>query len=179
MLNVETVDVQQRRNSISSDPLYAVRRESTERMRTALLSYSLDDPYSAAFAIKQVTLLRVSHQVARIVQYLDMMDRIEEKLYIAINNELEAADLYDPMTLNHLLAIQSKLQETIIESNKLLTPYLNMEQYPAFENIEQLSQPDEELLSLPAKQRDELRENASAILAELNTLSKTEEVVEG
>ena len=154
------------------DPINSVKRESIDRMRTALISASLDDPLSAATAIRQVTIMRVYHQVSRIIQYLDLMDKLEEKLYDSIESELYNLDASDSnfASITKLLAIQEKLQKSIVESNKLLAPYLDMDQYPAFNAIEASTPVSAHILDVPATQRNLLRENAGAILSELSSL---------
>ena len=165
----------------SFDPIDSLKRESIERMRTALLSASLDDPLSAISAMRQVTLLRMYHQVSRIVQYLDIMDKLESKLYEKIDSSLYDLDMSDDSnfaTITKLLAIQEKLQKSIVESNKLLAPYLDMEQYPAFNAIEASTTTiPANILELPATQRDALRENAGAIITELKMLQSSNDVI--
>lgn len=161
----------------SSDSLNALKRESIERMKLAMLSADLDNPMSASTAIKQVTILRVYHQVSRIIQYLDLMDKLEDKLYRSVEQELTELDLSDAsnfQNLTKLLAIQEKLQKSVIESHKLLQPYLEVEQYPAFDVIEAKAQDlseDEKLI--PSEDRNRLRDNASEILKELSSISNS------
>lgn len=157
------------------DPINSVKRESIDRMRTALISASLDDPLSASTAIRQVTIMRVYHQVCRIIQYLDLMDKLESKLYDSIEVELLNLDISDSnfSNITKLLAIQEKLQKSIVESNKLLAPYLDMEQYPAFTAIEASTPVSAQILDIPSTQRSILRENAGAILSELQSLPET------
>ena len=140
----------------SCDPIDSLKKESIERMKVALLSASLDDPLSAVSAIRQVTLLRVHHQVSRIIQYLDLMDRLESKLYQSIDLELINIDASNPdfNNITKLLAIQEKLQKSIVESNKLLAPYLDMEQYPAFTAIEASTPVSANILDVPANKRN-------------------------
>lgn len=154
------------------DPINSVKLESIDRMRTALISASLDDPLSASTAIRQVTIMRVYHQVCRIIQYLDLMDKLESKLYDSIEEELINFDVADSNFghITKLLAIQEKLQKSIVESNKLLAPYLDMEQYPAFNAIEASTPVSAHILDVPSNQRNILRENAGAILSELQGL---------
>lgn len=155
----------------TSSALNSLKRESIDRMKAALLSASLDDPLAAASSIRQVTVLRIYHQVARIVQYLDLMDDLEDKLYESIDNELVSADTMDRDTLSRLLLIQERLQKSIIESNKLLQPYLDMEQYPAFEAMEAtVVDSKRDSLNIPTSDRIKLRENAGEILTELRQL---------
>lgn len=154
--------------------LDSAKREAISRMRWAISSSSLDDIPSVTSALQQVTLLRVYHQVVRIVKYLDLMDRLEEKLYDSISYELDSASTSDFSTIARLLSIQEKLQKSIIESNKLLAPFLDMAQYPAFSSIPDTSTIQKDVLSLDSGQRDALRENAGAILAELAEIESVE-----
>lgn len=157
------------------DPLTSMKYEAVDRMRTALLSASLEDPLSAATAIQQVTIMRVYHQVARIVQYLDLMDKLENAMYSKISSQIDSIEYnYDGddfSAITKLLAIQEKLQKSIIESNKLLAPYLDMEQYPAFTAIDAPTPVSQNVLEVEATQRNLLRENASSVLKELEALS--------
>ena len=169
-------------NAAKYDPLSSIKAEAIDRMKTAMLAASLDDPLSAATAIRQVTIMRVYHQVSRIVQYLDLMDKLEESLYKNIESELnllEVESLSDSNfnTISKLLAIQEKLQKSIIESNKLLAPYLDMEQYPAFNTIEVSTPVSDNILSVESEQRNSLRETASSVLKELEALSTTSDKV--
>ena len=163
----------------SFDPIKAVKSESIDRMRAALLSASLDDPLSSVTALRQVTMLRVYHQVSRIVQYLDLMDKLEEQLYQSIEQELNSVDMSENSfaLITRLLVIQEKLQKSIVESNKLLAPYLEMEQYPAFVAVDASVPVSNEILEIPSSTRNELRENAGAILNELKLLQSSEKPV--
>lgn len=157
------------------DPISSMKAEAIDRMKVALLSASLDDPLSAASAIRQVTIMRVYHQVSRIVQYLDLMDKLESSLYKSIEFELDMINSGGCIENNFqavtkLLAIQEKLQKAIIESNKLLAPYLDMEQYPAFNAIEASTPVSANILEVESTQRNLLRENAGSILKELENL---------
>lgn len=163
--------------SPSSKVYSSMRKESVDRMKAALLSVSQDDPFSIATALSRITILRIQHQVVRIVQYTELMDQLEEKLYNSIQYSLDVSDVTDEYLINKLLAIQTKLQNSIIESNKLLAPYLNMEQYPAFNSIEVTPIDDEgNDLKLSASDRNLLRENAGAILEDLKSLSSTSDI---
>lgn len=156
----------------TSDPLSSLKHESISRMKTALLAVSLDDPYSAAAAMQQVTMLRIYHQVTRIIQYLDLMDKLEDRLYESIQEELEYPTATDNVTvLTRLLGIQEKLQKSIIESNKLLAPYLEMDQYTAFASVEAPTPISAQVLDISSNERNALRENAGAIINELKSLA--------
>lgn len=162
----------------SYDPLDSMQRESVERMKQALISAQLDEPSTAAAAIRQVTILRAYHQVTRIVKYLDLMDQLESKLYETIEFELADSDDFEEdnfKVLTKLLAVQEKLQKSMIESNKLLQPFLDTEQYGgAFDIIEANEVKPQESL-IPVENRNEIRDSAGQILKELTSLSKQDD----
>lgn len=163
-------------NEVNIDPLGSVKREASERMKTALVAASLDDPLSAFSSIQQVTILRVYHQVCRIVKYIELMDKLEDKLYDLIDDELSTIESFSESNFSNitkLLVIQEKLQKSVIESNKLLAPYLDMAQYPAFNAIEASTPVDAKILEVSSTQRNALRENAGAILEELSKLPES------
>lgn len=122
MTNVKTVGGDGRSND---NQILDKQREDVAKMRASLLCCN-EDPTSATQALQNITVLRVYHQVSRIIKYLDMMDRVEEKLYSAIDYQLDTLDITDSSALAMLLKIQEQLQTTMIESHKLLQPYLNI-----------------------------------------------------
>ena len=163
--------------SVDSDPtpIQKAMTESTERMQTALLSASMDAPNEVVGAMRQVTLLRAHHQVMRIVQFLQLMDKLEAKMYESIDMDMSTMDLSDPDSWKTLLLLQTKLQENIVNSNKLLTPFLEMDKYPIFNEMANASDVDVTIVDgeLTPSKRNQLRENAESILAELEELSLT------
>ena len=86
------------------DPLYNKQRADVASMRAALLTCSEDSALTST-ALKQVAVLRVYHQVARIIKYLDLMDKIEDKLYQSIEYTLDHADITRSATWIQLLSI--------------------------------------------------------------------------
>ena len=124
---VETVGGQVRVENNKKNPLTVVQNESISRMRNALLSLSIEDSTSVKTTIQQITVLRIYHQLVRIVKYLDIMDKLEDKLYESIDAQLMTMDAYDSSTMQELLLVQASLQKSMIESHKLLQPYLEIE----------------------------------------------------
>lgn len=154
-------------NRINQDGLSISNREDTCRMRTALLSCSVDDPLSVRYAINQVVVLQLKHQVSRIIKYTEMMDKIEEKLYESIENRIDTLDLADESSWAILSTIQSRLQKTMIESHKLLEPYLNgnvfdFDSLPVIDNS-----PDEKILT--SESREKIRNTAKAVLEQIHS----------
>lgn len=162
MSDLKTVDV--RTVSASPDALINKKQEDVAEMQASLLACS-DNPEDIGRTVRKVTVLRVIHQVSRIVTYLDMMDRIEEKLYESIDNALDSIDTSDPVSWNILLNIQSRLQNNMIESHKLLEPYLSEKTLNLLDISEYTEEiKDNNIISFPQESRDKLRENAQRVL---------------
>ena len=148
------------------DPLLRKRHEDVAKMRASLLSCS-EGSCTVSQTLNNITVLRIYHQVARIIQYLDLMDKLEDKLYESISNEIDSADTFDPSSWMTLLTIQDKLQSSMIASHKLLQPYLE-----SAEVFKLLSQETEAIqLSsdsiLPYESRDKVRIAATKVLQNL------------
>lgn len=169
MSDFKTVDV--RTVPTSSDALYNKKQEDVAKMRASLLACS-DKPEDIANTVKKITVLRVIHQISRIISYLDVMDRIEEKLYQAIDNTIDTIDMNDFSSWGILLNLQSRLQDNMIESHRLLEPYLKIKDLDMLDISEYedvYDNPENQLLSRDS--RDKLRRNAQQVLhlIELNT----------
>lgn len=164
MSDVKTVDDPVR----ISDPLVRKQREDVAKMRASLLTCS-DDPTSATTAMKNITVLRVYHQISRIIRYLEMMDKIEDKLYESIDYQLENLNTENPVAWMQLLSLQERLQKVMLESHKLLQPYLNVQEF----NMADLTvgTTDGSINSsaavLSRESRDRLRSNAQQLLTVL------------
>lgn len=72
--------------------LYAAQCNDVEAMRNQLLTFNKTDPNAARKAIQNVTLLRVYHQLERIVRFTEMMDKIEDRIYQSIDAKLTNSD---------------------------------------------------------------------------------------
>lgn len=167
MPNIETVNP----SMMSTDPLIHKQKEDVAKMRASLLCCN-DDIYSAGQAIKNITILRVYHQIARIIKYIEMMDKIEDKLYRSIDASIDMMEDDNPTTWMSLLTIQEKLQKNLIESHKLLEPYLNSDVF----NIESLSpaviaEAETNVAGVLTKEsRETLRTSAQQVLRALETI---------
>lgn len=148
------------------DPLRSLQREGVSRMRTSLLSCSMENSSSIKQTINQVTVLRIYHQVTRIIRYLDLMDKLEEKLYESAEYTILTADPTELDTLATLMKIQAQLQDSMINSHKLLQPYLELEDFSITELMPNTK--TETSLIMSAESREKLRNNAQAALVALN-----------
>lgn len=153
------------------DPLLARQREDVAKMRTSLLACVDENGYPTKQAINNITVMRVYHQMTRIIRYLDLMDRLEEKLYDAVDAQIATADIFDDTTLVRLLTIQEKMQKMMLESHKLLQPYLDIEEFTVVDltastsTVAATSAVASEIMK--PEDRDRLRVNAQTVLAHL------------
>lgn len=157
--------------SLFIDPLTKQQRSHTDEMRSALLSCNLGDITSTTSALKYITLRRILHQVERIIKYTELMDRLEDKLYDSIDQNLAEIDECDPSTMMLLLKVQSQLQTSMIESQKLLQPYLDMD-ISVYAPPQDVTPEDSFMANiLPKESRNTIRSGAQALLTELKKKS--------
>ena len=151
--------------------LYGAQCNEVEQMRNCLLTFDRHDPDAIKKAIQNVTLLRVYHQLERIVRFTEMMDRIEDRIYQSIEAKLDNSDPDDENMFLTLIPIQERLQKTMVESHKLLEPYLSMEQLTVLE----VPQPDDPTTSfasmlLNQQSREKVRTGVQSLLNVINTM---------
>lgn len=148
------------------DPLLREQKMYVDQMRSTLIGCNKADLNSAKRAIQNITVMRIYHQVARIIKFTEMMDLLEDKLYESMIANIGEMDSYDPATLLTLLKFQAQLQETMVQSQLLIKPYLDMD-------IESIAPPPElEETSFGAaiisqESRNNIRTGAQALLTEL------------
>lgn len=161
MNNLETVQD----TSSVKDTLISKQKEGVARMRTSLLAFD-DNGQVSRKAIQSITNLRIYHQLTRIVRYTEMADKLENKLYECIDNSIDNIDDDSPATWLALLEVQSRLQKLMLDSHKLLQPYLDLQEF----SISDLSSTQDETnstLILNSASRDKLRLTAQNVLKAL------------
>lgn len=156
------------------DPLYKRQQQDVASMRTSLLAFSNGDPGSARSAIQKITAMRFYHQLSRIIRYTDMMDKIEAKLYESIDASLDRMSADSPATWMTLLNIQERLQKCMIESQKLLQPYLDIESLSFVEIAQPESPTSFGAMLMEQESRDKLRSSAQAVLAAIQSAEEVE-----
>lgn len=151
------------------DPLIAKQREDVERMRTSLLACDAN-PQLASTALKNVTVLQVYHQISRIIRYTELCDKLESKLYESMDSLIDRLDTDSNLTVNALLNAQERLQKLMIESNKMLAPFLDMTSYIESVRVDDASEDNapKATIALDATRREKLRNSAKQVLLELN-----------
>ena len=157
--------------TVSSDmddlSLYVQQTKDVADMRASLLTFNRNDPNSARKAIQNITVLRVYHQMSRIVRYTSLMDKLEDKMYQCLDNVLDTMECDNLMDLKALIAIQEKLQENMIQSHKLLEPYLNMESLTFVEVKAENENGSDSTMVLTQDSREKLRNSAQEVLRAL------------
>lgn len=148
------------------DPLYAKQKEDVARMRASLLACTIDANKTKQ-ALENIVVLRIYHQVSRIIRYLDLMDKLEDKLYKSIEKTVTTADDNSHSTWVMLLGIQERLQKNMIESQKLLGPYMSIEDFKVFDLVCQSDDTNSTASIIPSDERDKIRIKAQTVLKEL------------
>lgn len=154
--------------SNSEDALISKQREDVAKMRTSLLVCSTNSKL-ASRSLKNITVLQIFHQISRIIRYTEICDKLEAKLYSNIDSIVDNSDDQSIMTLNLLLNMQERLQKLMIESNKMLAPFLDMTAYIDSVNFD--SDESDEVhttINLDSTKREKLRNSAKQVLLELN-----------
>lgn len=156
------------------DPLYTKQQQDVAAMRASLLAFSSGDPTSAKLAVQKITAMRFYHQLSRIIRYTDMMDKIEAKLYESIDRSLDRMNSDSPATWMQLLTIQERLQKSMIESQKLLEPYLKLESLSFVEAPQAVQEVSFGAMVMEQESRDKLRTSAQAVLAAITEIKSVE-----
>ena len=148
------------------DPLLREQKLQIDQMRATYVNFSKGDPNAAQKAIQNITVLRVYHQISRIIKFTEVMDALEDKLYDSILSNIGGMDSFSPETMMMLLKVQQQLQETMIQSQLLIKPYMEMD------ILTLAPQPELEETSFGAaiiskESRNNIRTGAQALLTEL------------
>lgn len=165
MSDIKTFDDHQENYPIV-DQLYSAQKEGVSKMRASLLASSPENPNSMVGAIQKITVMRIYHQLIRIIKYTEMMDKLEAKMYSAIDHQLDT--MGDNLgTASILLKMQSELQKSMIESHKLLQPYMDIKEFSVVD-LMPTEEVESNVVSLDTEKRDAIRTKARLLLNELN-----------
>ena len=156
--------------------LYTSQLNDVADMRSQLLAIDKNDPGSARKALQNITILRVYHQISRIIRYTELMDKIEDKIYNSIEMNLDQMDDADPVTFLRLMNVQEKLQKSMIESHKLLEPYLDFENLNVVDVTPQ-QDPSQTFTAmiLDQESREKIRTSAQQVLSALGSMDNTKD----
>lgn len=149
------------------NPLLTEQVEQAAQMRDALLVCRKSDIHTAKVALQNISVLYIYHQVARIIRYIEVMDRLEDKLYASIDANLSQMDEFDPATMMMLTKVQCDLQKSMVISQDMLKPYMDID----LESIAPMKEVNGEesfgATILPRESRNAIRNGAQALLTEL------------
>lgn len=154
------------------DPLLKEQQAQAAQMRDALLSCKKNDITSAKVALQNIAVLQVYHQVSRIIRYTEVMDRLEDKLYASIDANLAEMDEFDPNTMILLTKIQGDLQKSMVMSQELLKPYLDIDLASIAPPVEINEETSFGAAIIPKESRNAIRNGAQALLTELRNAEK-------
>lgn len=150
-----------------SDGLQSSQTEYVQKMREAMLTCT-NNPSMAKAALNNVTVMRIYHQIARIIRYIEMCDKIEDKIYQSIDFTLSTANVASPSTWMILMTAQERLQKLMIESQKLIQPYLDLQSFDMVTLVNGQDDANKTALKLNADTRERLRARAQEVLLELD-----------
>lgn len=164
-MSTETFDTSD--NIVVVDPLVKKQKEDVAKMRASLLSCTNENGVSIIRAIQTVTTLRIYHQLTRIIKYTELMDKLEDALYNSIDEYIDNADFSDDTTMNKLLTIQGRLQRSMIESHKLLQPYMDIQEFSIVDLIDSTASNEDMSITsklMTSESRDKVRSSAQAVI---------------
>ena len=178
MDNPETVAIDSVSDAVTNklDLLYEQQKQDVKDMRSALLGCNRKDAKSVKSAMRSILIMRVYHQIARIIRFTEEMDKIEDKMYKELDAQLIDPDFTGTEALVLLIGIQERLQKVMVESQKLLDPYLDMDKLMIVDVEEQAEEDDSfgsKILSQTSRQN--IRDGAQKILSLLSDSSSPSE----
>lgn len=156
------------------DPLLKEQQLQAKQMRSALLSCKKNDINSAKTALQNIAVLQLYHQVGKMIKFTEQMDKIEDKLYDAIDMNISQMDSSDPATMLLLLKVQSQMQESMVLSQKILDPYMNIDLAAIAPPTEINETTSFGAAIIPKESRNIVRNGAQALLTELTELRNAE-----
>lgn len=152
------------------DPIRRSQNEDVAKMRASLLSCT-NNPALARTALNNITVLRVYHQIARIIKYTELVDKIEDKVYESLQSTIDKANTDSPSTWMMLLEAEERLQRIMIESQKLIQPYLDLQSFDMIDLATTSEEDRPSAIQLNADSRDRLRSSAQQVLLQLQAAS--------
>lgn len=154
--------------------LTIAQHNDVQEMRNQLLSFDKKDSQAARKAVQNITILRFYHQLERIVRYTELIDKIEDRMYQSIELKLQNSDPDDEELWFTLIPMQERLQRMMIESHKLLEPYLSPELLAPLE-VPKEEDPAKSFTSmiLDQESREKVRTGVQQLMEVINTFDST------
>lgn len=154
--------------------MYSAQCADIQQMQQEILAFNKNDPSATRKAIQNITILRVGHQLKRIIRLLELLDKLEDRIYQSIDAKLDNSDPDDDSMWFTLIPIQERLVKSMVESHKILEPYLKIEQLAALE-VPQQSDPTQSFTTMIMEQesRERIRTGVQSLLNVINTFDST------
>lgn len=154
--------------------LTIAQHNDVQEMRNQLLSFDKKDSQAARKAVQNITILRFYHQLERIIRYTELIDHIEDRMYQSIELKLQNSDSDDEELWFTLIPMQERLQRMMIESHKLLEPYLSPELLAPLE-VPKEEDPAKSFTSmiLDQESREKVRTGVQQLMEVINTFDST------
>jgi len=156
---------------LDDSPIVKQQKLQVNKMRDAILSVSEESGMTLRHVINGITAMRIYHYVTRIIEYTAIMDELDSKINESMRVQIRTSDVTDPGALLLLLTYQERLQKSMIESQKLLEPYLKSD----FLDVLEMAPPatvDNTFGAIMGRvDRENLRTVAQSVLAELGDSS--------
>lgn len=169
--NIKTVDADDSQSYVMNfDPLYQKQRDDVQEMRSSLLQCnSSNDPNSIVKAMKNIAVMRIYHQLARVIRFLEEMDKLEAKMYDTLDQSIDSMEDGDTHEMMMLLNIQTQLINNMATSQKLLEPYMKMmdsaQDYVITVNSAENEAVDDNVI--PKVSRDKVRAATQSLLQDI------------
>lgn len=144
------------------DPILKTQREDVAKMRASLLCCNREIS-SVKQALNNITMMRVFHELTRIIRYTELMDKLEAKMYESMEYRIEHADPTSDGTWIMMLEMQKNLQKSMSNSYNLLKPYLSLSKTDVT-SMASFADKSVEPIPLDTKSRDSIRATAQSIL---------------
>lgn len=182
MIDPETVAIDSVPETTTTkvDLLYEQQKQEVANMRSALLDCNRTDAKSVESAMRNILVMRIYHQMARIIKFTEQMDKIEAKMYRELDAQLADDSWVGMDALIPLITIQERLQKVMVESQKLLDPYMDIQQFMIVD-VETQAEEDNSFGAkiLDQTSRQNIRESAQQILNLLENTSENEDTSDG
>lgn len=162
--NIPETEIIEESDVLLEDPILKIQREDTAKMRSSLLCCSGESSSLVKQALNNITVIRVYHELTRIIRYTELMDKLEAKMYDSMEYNIEHLDMKSSATWAMLMGMQANLQKSMENSYKLLKPYLTLSKTD-ITSITSAVDTNVEAVPLDTKSRDSIRATAQHILA--------------
>ena len=161
--NIPETEIISESDVLLEDPILKIQREDIAKMRSSLLCCNGDTSLIKR-TLTDITVMRIYHEMSRIIRYTEMMDKIEDKMYESMSYAVEHANAESSGTWLMLMEMQKGIQKSMSNSYNLLKPYLSLSKTDMSAMATAIDT-NVEAIPLDTKSRDSIRSTAQHILS--------------